>query len=107
MKRSFDTMVEAIQDLKSRGYTEDFNLEKKYIKCLSDGLEIFARDFKVDEFYRFEGETNPADESIVYAISSNSHDRMGTLVDAYGPYADQLSAEMVERLKFRPDAHGG
>jgi hypothetical protein len=45
----------------------------------------------VDEFYRFEGMTNPDDSSILFAISS-SDGLKGTLGDAYGVYAENLNS---------------
>ena len=56
-------------------------------------------DFRIDEFYRFEGASNPDDNSIVYAISSNQGIR-GVLVDAYGVYSDSLTEEMIDKLKI-------
>jgi hypothetical protein len=47
--------------------------------------------------YRFEGDSNPDDSSIVYAISSNTGLK-GTLVDAYGAYSENLNFDMAKKL---------
>ena len=98
----FDTMVEAINVLRKKGYTEDFNLKANCLSCGSDNLEILAADFEVDEYFRFEGDSNPDDSSILYAISSAKHQRKGVLVDAYGAYAESRTAEILEKLRLRP-----
>ena len=61
---------------------------------------MHPEDFEIVNFYRFEGMTDPGDETILYAIEEKGG-RRGTLVNAYGPYADEPSAEMVRKLNVR------
>jgi hypothetical protein len=100
--RTYDTLTEAIRDLKKRGFTEDFNLRPHCLQCKSRDLHVHPEDFTVEEFYRFEGMSNPDDNSVLFAISSDDGIK-GTLVDAYGVYADNLTPEMSVRLKLRHD----
>lgn len=95
--KSYSTLSEAINDLKKRGYKEDFNLMPTCLECASLNLQLHPEDFKVDEFYRFEGMSNPDDNSIIFAISS-SDGLKGTLVDAYGLYAENLTEAMIRKL---------
>jgi hypothetical protein len=99
---SYDTITEAISDLKQRGYTTDFNLSFDRIVCPQSPVTLLPADFEIAETYRFEGETDPADEAILYAIASRQGLK-GTLVNAYGIYADQTSAEMVQKLSVHPE----
>jgi len=96
--KTFDTLVEAIADLKKRGYSNDFNLHPEWIECPPMGLKLTPEEFHVDEVHRFEGATNPDDSAVLYAISSTQ--MKGVLVDAYGAYADSLSDEMIARLRI-------
>jgi hypothetical protein len=96
--KTFDTLSDAIQDLKTRGYHNDFNLHPEWIECSPD-LKFKPTEFHVDEVYRFEGITNPDDNCILFAIQS-SNGVKGVLVDAYGAYSDSLSPEMVQALKI-------
>ncbi len=98
----FDTLSEAIQDLKIRGYYNDFNLHPEWIECPSVNLKFKPTEFHVDEVHRFEGANNPDDSSVLFAIQSSSGVK-GILVDAYGAYADSLSQEMVRALKIDKD----
>lgn len=95
---NYDTMLEAIQGLKARGYSKDFNLQPDCLECSSLKLQLHPEDFQVDEYYRFEGMSNPDDNSIVYAISSKEGVK-GILVDAYGTYSESLSEAMVRKLR--------
>lgn len=78
------TLSEVLNELKSRGYTEDFNLQEHCLTCNSNALQVHPEDFKVDKHYRFEGMSDPGDSAIVYAISSDKHNLKGVLVDGYG-----------------------
>lgn len=100
---SYDTLVEAIDALKKQGYTEDFNLKPDCIECRQGELSLSPKDFQIDKSFRFEGNTDPDDESIIYAISSDKENLKGILVNAYGVYSEPLMDEMVKKLQFVVD----
>lgn len=94
------TLSEILNVLKSRGYTEDFNLMEDCINCQSRKLKITPEDFHIDKYYRFEGQSDPGDAAVLYAISSDKHNIKGVLVNGYGVYSDSLTDEMLEKLKI-------
>ncbi len=96
--RHYQTLVEALEDLKTRGYVNDFNLQSTCVECSDLDLRLRPQDFDIREVYRFEGMSNPDDNSVVYAIESNTGVK-GVLVDAYGVYSEALSPEMIARLR--------
>ena len=97
---TYDTVVEAVKGLKQRGYTIDFNLEPDRITCPKTSLSLTPADFEIAEFYRFEGDSDPADEAIVYAIESKEG-RKGVLVNGFGVSSEEVGEEMVEKLAVR------
>lgn len=97
MKTAYDTLSQAIEDLNKEGYTEDFNLLDRGIEVKAMKVNYDPENFNIVKTYRFEGMTNPGDSSILYVIETNNGIK-GTLVDAYGAYADTMSKEMVEKL---------
>jgi hypothetical protein len=99
MNLSYDTLSQAVNGLTEMGYTKDFNLKPDCIHCVADDIVLSPKDFEIDHIFRFEGMSNPDDSSIVYAISSKDGSIKGTMVDAYGAYADPLNAEMISRLQ--------
>lgn len=101
MNLSYDTLSQAVNGLTEMGYTKDFNLKPDCIHCVADDLILSPKDFEIDHVFRFEGMTNPDDSSIVYAISSIDGTIKGTMVDAYGAYADPLNSEMISKLQSR------
>ncbi|SRR6266498_569354 len=96
---TYDTVTDAVRGLKERGYTKDFNLKENCIVCHEDKFR--PEDFEITEVYRFEGDSDPGDEAVVYAIESNKGDR-GVLVNGYGNSADEMSSEMVKKLEIKP-----
>lgn len=96
---TYDTLSQAVNGLKARGYTTDFNLSFDCIVCHETPVSLMPDEFEISEVYRFEGETNPSDQSVVYAIESK-HGQKGVLVNAYGVYADPVSDEMIRKLSI-------
>jgi hypothetical protein len=94
---TYDTVVEAVNGLKQRGYTIDFNLEADRISCPKTPLSLGPDEFEISEVYRFEGDSDPADEAIVYAIESR-HGHRGVLVNGFGLSADEVGEDMVKKL---------
>jgi len=95
--RSYDTVSEATNDLKKRGYTVDFNLQENCLICHGDKFNV--NDFEITEVYRFEGNTDPSDEAVVYAIESKNG-RKGVLVNGYGISSDAMDGEMAKKLSI-------
>ena len=95
---NYDTLSLAMNSLKDRGYTEDFNLKQNCIECRDGEYKLFHNDFEIDEIHRFEGETNPSDSSILYAVSSPKYQLKGVLVNGYGIYTEPLTDEMTRKL---------
>jgi len=98
---TYDTLTDALEALRGRGFTHDFNLEPDALHCPELDLRIHPEQFTIDEQYRFEGMSDPDDNDILYAISSGTGVK-GVLVNAYGPYADTLSADMAAKLGSAP-----
>lgn len=97
------TLSEIINKLKKEGYTEDFNLEENCLACHGNIVQVFPDEFAVDRHFRFEGLSDPADEAVVYAISSIKYNLKGTLVNGYGMYSDAIADEMIKALKEKPE----
>ncbi len=95
---TYNNLVEATNDLMKRGYTENLSLEGDTIDDKSKNIHMTADDFEIDEFYRFEGASNPSDTSIVYAVTSKKYDLKGVLINAYGAYANSSSSAILAKL---------
>ncbi|WP_020604570.1 hypothetical protein [Spirosoma spitsbergense] len=89
---SVETLSWLIMELGQRGYGADLN-------CPRSVIWTEPGAFQIDAVYRFEGPTDPADASILYAISSNKFHIKGVLINAYGVYADTPAADLAQTLR--------
>jgi hypothetical protein len=95
--RNYDTVTEAMADLKARGFELDFNLKETQLECTQLGRKLAPEEFEITEFYRFEGNTDPGDEMVVFAIQSKDGHK-GVLVNAFGAYSNTVSNELIKKL---------
>lgn len=100
----YDTLTDAVADLEKRGYEHDFILAPDCIECKAIDLQLMPEEFEIDEFYRFEGMNDPGDSAVIYAISSPVGNLKGVLIDAYGVYAENVSPELLDKLKMHHDS---
>ncbi len=98
--KNYETLVDCTNDLMKRGYTANLSFEDngQTIDDKESNTQMGPDDFEIDEFYRFEGASNPDDMSIVYAISSAGKNLKGVLVDAYGTYANTSTSAIEAKL---------
>ena len=94
----YETVSAAVDGLQAKGYTLNLNLSSDHLHCAEHDLQLYPQDFHIDEVHRFEGNTDPADEAVVYAISSKKHQAKGVLVDGYGTSAGSISPEILAKL---------
>lgn len=81
------TLVSCTNMLDKLGFTAQFKALETGLKSLKTERLFKPDEIKVINFYRFEGESNPSDNTILYAIETCTGE-LGTLTDAYGPYSD-------------------
>jgi hypothetical protein len=98
--KTYDNIVDATNDLMKRGYDKNLSLEGDTVDDKEDDIKMTADDFEIDEFYRFEGESNPDDMSIVYAVTSKKYNLKGVLVNSFGTYANNSASAIVAKLHY-------
>ncbi len=99
MNKDYGTLSETVEGLKNQGYHLDLNIKQECLVCHQTQTELSPEEFEIDAIYRFEGQSNPDDEAVVYAISSSKQGVKGVLVNAYGIYADEASSALVQKLR--------
>lgn len=100
MNKSTDmkTLVSCLNSLVRNGFEEHFKVTESGLKALRTGKYYTPVEVKISNFYRFEGDSDPGDNSILYAIETKDGLR-GTLVDAYGPYADSKVTNFMTEVE--------
>ena len=93
-----NTLSECLDIAGSRGYTAEFSVSEKGL-CVAGQESYFKPDeTHIHNFYRFEGNSDPNDMSILYLIETASGIK-GTLIDAYGTYAESRISEFIKAVK--------
>ncbi|WP_067032468.1 phosphoribosylpyrophosphate synthetase [Allomuricauda sp. CP2A] len=100
-KYNFDTLSEAVNTLTKDGFTEDFEAENDFIKALYSKRQYQPSELKILSSYRFEGMTNPGDQSTVFAIEAGDGTK-GTLVMSYSAEHGQ-NVELIRQIPSHKD----
>ncbi|MBK6482613.1 MAG: hypothetical protein IPG01_05645 [Chitinophagaceae bacterium] len=86
-KINMKTMSSCINSLIEKGFTVNFMVRGNTLAAADSEITYTPAEVKVLNFYRFEGESDPDDSAILYAIETSDGAR-GTLTDAFGIYGD-------------------
>lgn len=92
------TLAFCVNKLVMDGYEEDFKVTENGL-CGTHNEKCYQpEDISINNFFRFEGASDPADNSILYAIETKDGTK-GTLTDAFGPYADNNVEEFIKKVE--------
>jgi len=97
-KEEMKTLASTLNKLVLEGFTEDFKASEMGLLSLKGEHRYSPQEVHVVDFFRFEGDSDPADSSILYVIETNDGTK-GTLSDAYGPYADPNVTKFMKQVE--------
>jgi len=83
-----------------KGYTASYQLEEGKLKDLKTENKFDANQVTIHDQFRYEGLSNPDDQSILYVLSTNDG-RKGTLVMPYGVKADVELTAFLNQVKHK------
>jgi len=82
----------------NEGYSEDFAITEQGLESLKNHNNYKPEEIQIVNFYRFEGESDPADNAILYIIETNDGAK-GTLIDSYGTYNDSRVTRFMKDVE--------
>jgi hypothetical protein len=98
-KTEMTTLVSCTNRLTQEGYTENFVPKKEGIEAPSKEKTYIPSECRIVNYYRFEGESDPADSCVLYAIVTDDGTK-GLLIDAYGgPYVNQKVGKFIKEVQ--------
>ncbi|AYN04494.1 hypothetical protein OIU80_18870 [Flavobacterium sp. LS1R47] len=89
----YATVSKALDQLNEKGFTYDFNLNEDVIKKNPEKFEIV-------HVYRYEGNSDPGDEAVVYGIKSTSG-KKGVYVAGFSANSDSETAKILSDLSIK------
>jgi hypothetical protein len=96
-----ETVTEAIRQLEAQGYDANFRIDAAGVHCGACGTGHMPERLVVTEMARFEGNSDPGDEEVVFAVECPDCGAKGIVVSAYGSAADPEVFEILTRLTKR------
>jgi hypothetical protein len=91
------TLMSCIQKARKDGFKDDFRVENKKLATPS-GHHYKSHEVSITNFYRFEGASDPADNAILYLVTTNTGEK-GILIDAYGIYANAEVSDFLQSVR--------
>jgi hypothetical protein len=87
--------METLSSVMNRLQKEGYNSE-----ILQDEIQkLIPSEWLIDKIYRFEGMSNPEDNSILYAVSKTDGTRKSLVVNAYGVYNDSGINDFITKVE--------
>jgi hypothetical protein len=95
---NMSTLSECVNTAVRAGYTDNMKMTKLGLYSCSRDKVYNPAQVEIISFYRFEGPSDPADNSIMFVIETDDGDK-GTLIDAYGAYADEHVNKFIAEVE--------
>ena len=89
----YATVSKALEELKEKGYTVDYNLKE------NDILEC-PHNYEIMHIYRYEGQSDPGDEATVYGIKSDKGE-LGVFVAGDMAFGEKSATRTLHELSIK------
>jgi hypothetical protein len=91
------SLTMCLKRMVNEGYTEDFKITNEGLEDSQQHKHYHPEQIEIVNFFRFEGESDPDDNAILYVIETADGTK-GTLVDAYGTYHDEKISQFMQEV---------
>lgn len=95
---NYESPAIAVKDLQQKGYEIDYNTK-------FDALLANAADYEIDYLYRYDGMTDPSDESSVYGIRNVSTGEKGVFVAGNLALIEGKKRDIILELEMKARQH--
>ncbi|HEX5170399.1 MAG TPA: hypothetical protein VFW11_14580 [Cyclobacteriaceae bacterium] len=92
------TLSECLNKAVRDGYVESFRVNGEELIAEHGKKRFKPQDVGIPNFYRFEGYSDPEDNSVLYLVETIDG-TLGTLVDSYGSDADANIATFIRKVE--------
>lgn len=96
---SYDTLSTAVNSLTDDGYVDIFRADEDNIVALFSNKIYNPEDLHILKSYRFEGMSNPQDETVVFAIDAWDGTK-GTMVLCFSAEQDQ-NLDLIRKIEYK------
>ena len=89
----YASVLKALEELKAMDFVVDFNLQEETIMNNPENYQIL-------HIYRYEGDTSPDEEAVVYGIKSNTGEK-GVFVAGFSANSESRAAQVLLELSIK------
>lgn len=90
MKNQMSTLSQVLEKLRVKRQDNEFTMDGEFFTT-TNGNKYTPDNLTIIKTFRFEGESDPSDSSILYVIEANDG-LIGYSIDAYGVYTNHDAA---------------
>ena len=95
---AMNTLTERVNKMTQNGYTDNMKVTKDGLYSTEKDKTYAPNEITIIDFFRFEGQSDPADNAILYVIETEDGCK-GMLIDSYGAYADELINKFITEVE--------
>ena len=92
------SLINVEKRLDREGFIADFKVTQGKLCVMGTDKMYAADEVQIVDFYRFEGDSDPDDMSILYAIETSDGVK-GTISNSYGTYADTNVDSFLKKVE--------
>lgn len=96
-----ESLSDALQRLDRRGFTHGLRAEGGLLHDLVTRESFDPERLTIDEIVRFEGESDPDEQAVLFALRSPQGGALGTYSAVFGPSMPPEDGDVVRRLGAR------
>jgi hypothetical protein len=93
-----ESLSDAIERLSQRGFAHALRAEGGRLHDLATGELFDPERVTIDEVVRFEGESDPDEQAILFALRSPRGGALGTYSAVFGPSMPPEDGDVIRRL---------
>jgi hypothetical protein len=93
-----ESLSDAMRRLGDRGFTHALRADHGRLRDLATGEAHDPELLEIDELVRFEGESDPDEQAVLFALCSPRGTPLGTYASVFGAAMPPEDAEVVRRL---------
>ena len=93
----YASVLKALEELKAMDYIVDFNLQE-------EAIMTNPNNYKILHIYRYEGDSSPDEEAIVYGIKSKAGEK-GVFVAGFSANSESRAAQVLLELSIKGNKH--
>jgi hypothetical protein len=86
MKLNETNLLDAVKELRSKGYTEEYIPAKEHIDCAVSGKKLKPEELKIEEGYQFDITENTTDSQYLFTATEKSTGTKGLIIDLLGQH---------------------